>query len=103
MAPRKDAPLFTGVGANANSSAIDWPGGRGVFSVWGTFGSGTCALQWSPDDGTTWIAADRSGDTFVTLTANGTGGFELPPGKIRAALTGSTSPSLYASVGGSNW
>lgn len=87
--------LFSGQTTNANGNAAEWPGGKGTFAVWGTFGNGTCALQWSPD-GTTWIAADASGNTFVTLTAAGIGGFELPAGKIRAVLTGATGANLNA-------
>jgi hypothetical protein len=96
----KGTLLLNAVGATAASASLDWGGGRGIFSAWGTFGGGTCALQWSPDDGTTWINADPSGSTFVTFTANGVGGFELPPGKIRANLTSASSASLSAAVGG---
>lgn len=89
-------PLLAAVVANVNGAAFDWPGGRGVFSAFGTFGGGTVALQWSPDGGTTWLAVDRGTDTFTTLTAAGAGGFELPACQIRAALTGATAPVLNA-------
>jgi hypothetical protein len=84
--------------ADGNSSAVSWPGGRGVFAAFGTFGSGTLKLQASYDDETTWIDVDRSGDTYVTFTANGAGGFELPKCMIRAALSGSTNPSINSGV-----
>jgi hypothetical protein len=90
--------LFAAIGANANGAAFDWPGGRGVFSAFGAFGAGTCKLQFSPDAGVTWLDVDRSGDTYVTFTANGSGGFELPPCQIRAVLTGATAPSLSATA-----
>lgn len=99
MAIKKDITLFSSQGADGNGDAVEWLGGRGVFSAWGTFGSGTCKLQWSPDDGTTWLNVDQSGDTFVTFTANGVGGFELPWGYVRAVLSGSTAASVSASVG----
>ncbi|TWA89588.1 hypothetical protein [Bradyrhizobium stylosanthis] len=84
--------------ADGQSSAISWPGGRGVFAAFGTFGSGTIKLQASYDDGTTWIDVDRSGDTYVTFTANGAGGFELPKCQLRVSLSGSTSPSINSGV-----
>lgn len=94
-------PLFTAQAVNANSAAADWAGGRGVFTAFGTFGGGTCTLQWSPDGGTTWLNVDQGTDTFCTLLANGAGGFELPPCRLRAALTGATSPVLNASISSS--
>jgi hypothetical protein len=94
--------MFTAQTADGNSNAVNWAGGRGVFMAWGTFGGGTCKLQMSPDDGTTWINVDRTGDTFVTLTANGEGGFELPKCKLRANLAGSTGASVNAGVQSAN-
>jgi hypothetical protein len=99
MAINQYNALLEAVGANTSGAAVEWAGGRGVFTAYGTFGSGTCKLQWSPDAGTTWIDADRSGDTYVTFTANGVGGFELPPGHVRAVLSGATAPTVSARVG----
>jgi hypothetical protein len=96
MAISTDIVLFNAQTADANGAAADWHGGRGVFSAFGTFGSGTVKLQWSPNDGTTWLNVDKSGDTYVTYTANGSGGFELPACKIRAVLSGSTAASVSA-------
>lgn len=94
--------LFTAQAADGSSaSTIEWPGGEGVFAASGTFGSGTCKLQWSadyPSAAATWLDVDRSGDTFVTFTANGSGAFDLPHCWIRANLAGSTAPSLNATV-----
>lgn len=98
MAYAQNYPLFAAQAANADSSGIDWPGGRGSFVAAGTWGGATAKLQWSPDGGTTWLDVDRSGDTYVTLTANGAGGFELPPCRIRANLAGITTTSVTASV-----
>lgn len=91
-----DIKLFTLRTTDGNGNAADWPGGRGAFAAYGTFGSGTVKLQWSPDDGTTWLDVDRSGDTYVTFTANGSGGFELPACQIRAVLSGSSAASVSA-------
>lgn len=86
-------PLLTaGV---APSVAVLWPGGEGLFSAYGTFGGTTIKLQWSPDGGTTWLDADRTGDTYVTLTANGAGVFSLPPCTIRANVSAGT-PAVAA-------
>lgn len=80
--------------ANGTTPPAPWYGGAGTFSASGTFGGGTAKLQMSPNNGVTWIDVDRSGDTYVTFTANGEGGFELAPCLLRVSLTGATSPSL---------
>lgn len=87
-------PLLTN--ASATGAAVQWPGGRGAFSVpAGTFSGATVALQWSPD-GTNYLAADQGGTTYVTLTAAGAGGFELPPCLIRASVVSGSPSGLYA-------
>lgn len=81
----------------ATGAVVEWPGGRGTFAVFlGTFSGATVKLQWSPDDGTTWLDVDASGDTFVTKTAVGAGNFELPICKIRAAVTGGPPSGVHA-------
>lgn len=92
------AVKFATLAATGNTAAIAWPGGRGVFTAWGTFGGGTLTLQQSPDDGATWINVDRTGDTYVTFTANGEGGFELGECQLRVSLTGATTPSIQSGV-----
>ena len=87
--------LITALTTNGSGSSFMWPGGRGVFSAWGTFGGGTCKLEFSPNN-STWIAADRSGDTYATFTANGVGEFTLPQGLIRATVSGGTAASISA-------
>lgn len=79
--------------ASATGSAADWAGGRGVFSAAGTFGGATITLQYLGPDLSTWIAAG----TDTTLTAAGGGVFDLPPGRIRALVTGSPS-GMYANA-----
>ncbi len=90
--------LLTAQAANGSGEALAWFGGRGVFASWGTFGGGTCKLEWSPDEGTTWVAVDRTGDTYVSLTATGAGEFILPGCKIRATLSGATGATVSASA-----
>lgn len=77
---------------------LGWTGGRGIFAAWGAFGGGTLKLQWSPDLGVTWMDVDRSGDTYVTFTANGTGGFELGPCRLQVVLSGATAPNINSGV-----
>lgn len=76
--------------ASATGSALQWPGGRGVFSASATWGGGTVKLQYLGPDGTTWI--DAGSDT--TLTANGGGVFELPACQVRANVA--TATAVYA-------
>lgn len=78
--------------ASATGASANWGGGVGVFMVSGTFGGGTVSLQFQGPDGTTWITAGPD----TSLTANGAGGFVLPPGRIRALVSGGTPSALYA-------
>src|SRR5262249_35869488 len=89
---------FPTISADGNSTTVAWPGGRGVFAAFGNFGGGTVTLQQSPDDGTTWINVDRTGDTYVTFTANGQGGFELGKCLLRVNMAGSTTPAVQSGV-----
>lgn len=106
MSVNQNQQLFSAQTSNGNSPLASWPGGRGVFAVFGTFGGATVKLQWSPDadSGTaspTWLDVDQNGDTYVTKSAAGHGGFELPPCQIRANLaSASGTTSLTATVGG---
>lgn len=86
--------------AAATGSSVRWFGGRGVFIVnAGTFSGATVKLQWSIDQ-SVWHDVDQAGDSFVTLTAIGAGGFELPPCHLRAAITGGPPSGVYAYVKG---
>lgn len=80
----------------ATSGALTWRGGRGSFLAHATAWNGaTCTLQTLGPDNTTWIAAG----TDTTLTADGGGNFELPPGQLRAAVTGGPPTALSALAG----
>ena len=78
--------------ASATGTAQAWPGGYGVFTAAGTFGGSTVTFQFLGPDATTWIAVGSD----TTLTAAGGGAFLLPPGTIRAAVSGGTPSALYA-------
>jgi hypothetical protein len=94
---RSDVDLLSA--ATATGAAKRWGGGQGVFTAWGSFtGGGSCKLQFSYDE-VTWFDVDKSGDTYVTLSAAGSGEFELPPCSIRAAITG-TVASVSANAKG---
>jgi hypothetical protein len=79
--------------ASATGSAVQWGGGQGLFSAAGTFSGATVKLQYLGPDGSTYL--DVGPD--VTLTAAGMGLFCLPPGMIRASVTGSPS-GMYANA-----
>lgn len=74
--------------ASATGSAVNWNGGRGVFSAVATWGGGNVQLQYLGPDAATWLNVGSS------LTADGLAAFELPPGRIRAAVT--TATAVYA-------
>lgn len=81
--------------ANGNSSAVIWNGGAGTWAVKGTFGGATAKLQWTPDNGTTWL--DYSG---ASVTAAGYAHFDLPECQIRLNVAGGGgTESLTALVG----
>jgi hypothetical protein len=80
--------------ASATGSERQWSGGTGVFAVCGTLGGATVTLQFLGPDGTTWLAVG----TDATLTAAGGGHFILPPGKVRALVSGGTPSGLFARV-----
>lgn len=76
-----------------------------IFVFGSTFGSGTMAIQVSPDHGTTKITATNSAGTAQTATANAVLNIQLGVGnnntdyiEIYGTLTGSTNPSLTVSV-----
>jgi len=79
--------------ASATSDPKQWPGGRGVVMMGADWaGGGTIALQALLPNGS---YADVSTET--TKTANGLGGFDLPPCTIKATVTG-TVAAAYVSV-----
>ncbi len=94
MAAKSGYDLLSNASATPTTGTF-WPGGRGTFTVYSaTFGGGTVKLQWSPDQGVTWLDVDRSGDTYCTLTAVGSGNFDLPECLIRANVA--TATAVYA-------
>lgn len=71
-----------------------------TVSVFGTFGSGTVTLQYSPDGGSTKIDVTQNG-TAVTFTANGGRNVELGFSNklgeeilLYATMAGSTTPDV---------
>lgn len=88
---------------SATSAAKQWPGGDGVVDVVGTFGGATITLQYRGPDASTWLdlkTMDPStgAQTTVSLTANGSIGFSLPPNEIRLVVTGGTPSALHAAA-----
>ena len=71
----------------------DYGRADGVYAFtlyyYGTFGSGTVALQASPDGGTTWVTIPSSTASSATVQ-----NLEIRATHLRPTLSGSTSPSL---------
>jgi hypothetical protein len=91
--------------ANGSTNPIGYEGYLGLLSgtFWasGTFGGGTLTLECSRDGGTTWLSCDRGGTTITTFTSNSVGNFQLNAKyKVRATLTGATSPNIYIGIDG---
>jgi hypothetical protein len=94
MASDSDIALLEN--AAATGSGVRWHGGRGVFYVHSaTFSGATIKLQCSFDN-STWVDVDAPGDAYVTLTAAGQGGFELPPCFLRANVSGGPPTAVFA-------
>lgn len=87
--------MFSNQTANGSSVAQTWRGGRGSFAGWGTFGGAKLALEWSGDEGLTWIEVGAAS----TYYANGLALFDLPTGKVRSTISGATgATSLSARI-----
>lgn len=85
--------------ASATGSWVLWPGGRGAVKMTGTWSSATAKLQYRRDkNDAAGVDVDA---TNAALAANGMFGFELPPGEIRIAITGSPS-AMYATAEGTH-
>lgn len=78
--------------ASATGSAVEWPGGEGVFECEGTWSGATATLQFRTANGT-WVAVG----TDTTMSSNGAAGFILHPCWIRVSISGSPS-AMYAAV-----
>lgn len=76
---------------SATGAAVSWPGNRGVITAEGTWSGATLTLQYQTRNGS-WVNVDP---TNGVLTANGMFGFELPPGQIRASISGGPPSAMY--------
>jgi len=85
---------------SATSDWVRWDGGMGVATIAGTFGGTSATLEYLGPNNTTGLPikamADDGAQTTVALTAAGTIGFILPPGRIRVVLTGGTPSAIFA-------
>jgi len=75
--------ILTAATANGNSSQYYWDVGEGQVVVSGTFDGATAKLQFSPDNGTTWVDVG----TASTFTAAGGAGFTLNACKVRVNIS----------------
>lgn len=94
--------VFTNQGADGNSTVVVLPKDTNRSADMraadvnlygqGNFGGGTLRLQASPDGGVTWV-------NVVSLTAEGVSRVRLVATRVRATLTGATTPALNAWIG----
>lgn len=84
-----DADLTLASSNTANATQQYWIGGRGVFMAEAS-AFGTVTLQYQSPNGT-WLNVGSD----AVLAANGMVGVELPPGKVRVALSGTTAAAAY--------
>lgn len=85
--------IATAQGNTAGTTGVECRG-RLTLAVYGTHGGGSTQVQFSPDDGTTWInlGAAITADTIVTL--------DLPiGGQVRLVITGGAGNSVNAKAG----
>lgn len=67
-----------------------WIGGKGVLKAAGTWGSGTLTLTWCETAGGTFVPIG----TGVSISADGSTGFQMPAGFVKATLSGSTGATV---------
>jgi len=74
---------------NAYSQAIDWPGGKGTFMVYGTFDSATFTLYRRIGQGTKTAAASYVAmDSAAIFTSSDAVNFEWSPDTLCVGWTG---------------
>ena len=78
--------------ATATGSSTQWDGGKGFVTVAGTFGGASLQLQYMGPDNATWVPV---GSAF---TAAGSAVVEMPPGKIRMAISSGPPSAMYAKI-----
>lgn len=79
-------PITLLSGQTTNGGAgVDWGGGPGLLTVYGTWGTASVELSYSSDGGTTYIPTD--GGLFTT---DGALNVAFGTGKVKAAVTGVT-------------
>lgn len=93
--------LLDGVTADTDGSAFEIPqrAGRGLWHnlfslyVWSSdFGGGTVTLQVSPDNGVNWFTARTVDEGQATTTISDVLTVRLRGSRVRAKLSGATSP-----------
>ena len=87
--------VITAQPADGSTSSLNWDGRTGQVAASGTWDSATIQLEFSPDDGTTWISVGDEGK----LSADGLFNFDLNPCNIRLTVASAgSSTSLNAWV-----
>jgi len=78
--------------ASATGNSVDWGGGKGFVDAVGTFGGTSLQLQRLGPDDTTYVPVGSA------ITAAGAVVVDMPPGKVRMAVTGGTPSGLYSRI-----
>ena len=87
--------------ASATGSAVNIRGGQYTFSVEGTIGGATIALQVQTVNGS-WSTVSVFNNSPVSTTSlpYDQTGIDLPAGNVRASITGGVGVSVSATLGG---
>jgi hypothetical protein len=77
---------------DGSPGGVDWGGGPGLVTVYGTWGTAVVQLAYSPDAGTTYINTDEAlFDTNASMFV------QYPAGKVRATIAGVTTGTSLSS------
>lgn len=80
--------------AAASGAAFYWAGGEGALFVTGTFGGTTVGLSWAPREAGTYRDCGES----CQFTGAGAVNVKLPPGWVKATITGGSGVSITAEL-----
>lgn len=88
---------------SATSAALQWQGGKGLFSLIGVLASGF--FEHLGSDGSTWITVQDTTGNGITISLGATlsRSFELPPVQVRFRVTAGSGIYAYAERIPGNW
>lgn len=86
--------LLTNRTTDGSDGGVDWGGGPGLVTIYGTWGTASVQIAYSPDGGTTYI--DTDGGSF-SGPSNASQLMSYPAGKVRATVSGVTTGTSLSS------